>query len=68
MNRKMIAWLSLVVFCLVGAATSTIALNTYSLLLSLILTVVFGCGLIICARCLEEASWVYCVEKDENNG
>ncbi|QZE57482.1 hypothetical protein MPK71_gp273 [Erwinia phage pEa_SNUABM_1] len=68
MNRKMIAWLSLVVFCVVGVVTSTVALNDYNLLLSLILTVVFGAGLIICMRCLERATWDYCVKKGKKNG
>lgn len=68
MNRKMVAWFSLVIFCLVGVIASTIALNDYNLLLSLILTVVFGAGLIICVRCLERATWDYCVTKGKKNG
>ncbi|QZE58147.1 hypothetical protein MPK70_gp271 [Erwinia phage pEa_SNUABM_33] len=69
MNRKMIAWFALVIFCVVGVVASTVALNHYSFLLSTLLTIVFGVGLVICVKCLDAATWDYCVKKGkEKNG
>jgi len=68
MNRRMIALLALVIFCLVGAVASAEAANHYNIMLCLGLTLMFLAGFFICIECFRKTSWEQQNKKDKKNG
>lgn len=59
MSKRLIAWLSLVLFCIVGIAAALVAANVYSLTLGIVLLLIFTGGFFVCMENMRNATDTY---------